>query len=47
MIVTFYYPEEIERIEQWTRFLELWEAGAGTPGHPDVYRLGLMETSPI
>ena len=41
----FYYPDETERLEQWTRFLELHEAGAAEDSN--VYRLRLMEMTPM
>ena len=42
---TFYYPDEIERLEQWSRFLELQEAGAAQDS--DVYRLRLIKMTPM
>ena len=33
---TFYYPDEIERAEQWQRYLELEQAGAAEDS--DTYR---------
>jgi hypothetical protein len=41
----FYYPEEIERNEQWQRHLELEEAGAAEDS--DAYRLRLLEMTPM
>ena len=39
----FYYPDEIERSEQWQRYLELEAAGAAEDS--DLYRLSLLETT--
>ena len=39
----FYYPDEIERNEQWQRYLELEAAGAAEDA--DMYRLRLLETT--
>jgi hypothetical protein len=41
----FYYPDEIERSEQWQRYLELEAAGAAEDS--DLYRLRLLETTPM
>jgi hypothetical protein len=41
----YYYPDEIERNEQWQRYLELEAAGAAEDS--DVYRLRLLETTPM
>ena len=41
----YYYPDEIERSEQWQRYLELEAAGAAEDA--DMYRLRLMETTPM
>ena len=37
----FYFPDEIERNEQWQRYLEL--EGAGAAEDSDTYRLRLLE----
>ena len=41
----YYYPDVMERNEQWQRYLELEAAGAA--GDSDTYKLRLLEMTPM